>query len=362
MITQWLPITFLCVVSYLTTSLLVPVAHKINLLDIPDQRKDHAGHIPLIGGISIYISVVLSCAIFCDLNIQLMGLLAISGTITLVGLLDDKFKLPAKFRLWVQLLAGIALATGASLSLTSLGNLLGIGAIELGIFTIPVTAIAIAGITNAYNMTDGIDGLAGSLSLIAILGVLALVYPSASRSEIHTLMFYALSLCIFLTFNLQLFSPSHQKVFLGDAGSMFMGFSVAGFMIYFSQGEHALIKPVTAVWLVAVPLIDMISTMIRRTLKKKSPFVADKTHLHHILVKGGLTRRQALITLVTYGAVCAAIGITLDSGPEAISLTLFLVLFSSHLYTFRHAYKATKQIKRLAVIIKGAARKLSRVD
>lgn len=356
---QWLPLIFLCVVSYLTTSLLVPLAHKINLLDVPDQRKDHAGRIPLIGGIAIYISVVLSSAIFFDLTIQLMGLLAISGVVTLVGLLDDKFRLPAKFRLWVQLLAGIALATGAKLYLTSFGNLFGMGLIELGFIGIPITAIAVAGITNAYNMTDGIDGLAASLSLVAILGLLAVVHTTASEAEVHILLFYGLSLCVFLVFNLQLFTRSREKIFLGDAGSMFMGFSIAGFMIYFSQGENAAIKPVTALWLVAIPLFDIVSAMIRRILKGKSPLVADKTHFHHILIKSGLTRRQALIALIIYSTVCAAIGITLNKMPESISLTLFIILFSTHLYAFRHAYRASKRIKRIVVVAKGLARKLA---
>ncbi|WIO75377.1 MraY family glycosyltransferase [Porticoccaceae bacterium LTM1] len=358
MLMQWLPVTFICVVSYLTTSLLVPLAHKVRLLDIPQGRKDHAGNIPLVGGISIYISVILSSAIFCDLNTQLMGLMSLGGLITLVGTLDDKYDLPAKFRLWIQILAGIALASGIGISLSSLGNLFGLGNIGLGIATIPVTAIAIAGITNAYNMTDGIDGLAGSMSLIAILGLLVLTYPTASDSEINLLSFMAASLAVFLLFNLQIIPSTHEKIFLGDAGSMFMGFTIAGLMIYFSQGENAAFTPATALWLVAVPLIDMISTMVRRILKKQSPFVADKTHLHHILVKGGLSRRQALVSLIIYGGTCASIGGALSSAPSYFSAALFIVLFLCHLYAFRHAYKASKQIKRLIVITRGLSNKL----
>ena len=177
---HWIPVAFACLASYLTTALLVPVAHKIKLLDAPRGRKDHAGHIPLVGGIGMYVSVTLSSTIFCELNSQLMGLMALSGLIMITGLFDDRYDIPAHPRLVIQLLASLGLATGVGLSIQSVGNIIGVGSISLGLFAIPVTILAMSGITNAYNMSDGIDGLAGSLALVALLGLLYAVYPSAS--------------------------------------------------------------------------------------------------------------------------------------------------------------------------------------
>ncbi|MDM3872371.1 undecaprenyl/decaprenyl-phosphate alpha-N-acetylglucosaminyl 1-phosphate transferase [Porticoccus sp. W117] len=354
---HWIPIAFLCVTSFISTALLVPVAHKVKLLDIPHGRKDHAGNIPLVGGLGIYISVILGCTIFCELNRQLMGLLALGGLITVTGLIDDKFDISAKFRLMIQILASLGLATGAGLSLQSVGDIIGIGSIQLGLLAIPVTVLAVAGITNAYNMTDGIDGLAGSMSLIAILGLLITVYPRASESEINLLCFFAVSISVFLIFNLKCSRKSSKKIFMGDAGSMFLGFVIAGLMIYFTQKGNTQIKPITALWLIAVPLIDMVSTMIRRVLKKQSPLNADKTHLHHILIKGGLSSRQSLITIIIYSCLCAIIGISLSNVPQYISTGVFGLVFFIHLYILRHAYKASKKVKYLLLIIGKARRR-----
>jgi UDP-GlcNAc:undecaprenyl-phosphate/decaprenyl-phosphate GlcNAc-1-phosphate transferase len=154
--------------------------------------------------------------------------------------------------------------------LRDLGNLVGFGNISLGIFAIPFTAITITGLCNAYNMVDGIDGLAGSMTLVSLVALLYLALGRAPDNEVALLAYLATSVAVFLVFNLTIRPFAHSKIFMGDAGSTFLGCAVAIAMIYFSQTHENVDRPATALWLVALPLMDMTSTMVRRISKGKS--------------------------------------------------------------------------------------------
>ncbi len=155
----------------------------------------------------------------------------------------------------------------------------------------------------------------------------------------------ATSVGVFLVFNLN----AKNKIFMGDAGSTFLGCSVAIAMIYFSQNN--VLQPATALWLVAIPMMDMTSTMVRRMTKGKSPFHADRTHLHHILMRGGLSQRQALIWIIVASAGIAGIGIGLERvwpQNDAISFVLFLLTLALYFkFIFKHAFKFARSIRRL---------------
>lgn len=335
----WTAILFLGIITYLFAQFLIPIAERIQLVDKPNGRKAHSGNIPVVGGIAIYLAVTLSTYIFTTPPEELAAMISLGGLITVIGALDDRFSLPAKLRLSVQLLAGVAVATGANIYLENLGNLLGSGTIILGIFTIPLTAIAISGLSNAYNMCDGIDGLTGFLTLVALGGLSLWVWEDASEIERLIVGFYMISVAVYLPMNLSR-KNTKNKIFMGDAGSVLLGFTISSLMIYFSQRYEAL-RPVDTLWLVALPLMDMASTMIRRLLKRKSPFKADKTHLHHILIRAGLPQSQTLTALVVYAALCAFAGWLLSNQAEIISLTAFITLFSIHLYVVLRAFKIT---------------------
>ena len=148
---------------------------------------------------------------------------------------------------------------------------------------------------------------------------------------------------------------------MGDSGSTFLGFVIGGLIIYFTQKGNTQIKPIVALWLVAVPANDMISTMIRRAVKKQPILMADRTHLHHILLKGGMTRIQALITLTLYSAICATAGIMLMAVEQHISFSVFCLVFFCHMYALKHAYMASKQVKRTLVVYRGVKKKIKRL-
>ena len=336
--------------SYFLTRMLIPLAFKFGLLDLPDGRKKHDGAIPLVGGISIYIALVVWCATFTTLPDNIITVGIICGLVTLTGLIDDRHPMPARHRLLFQLLAGAAIGGVGGLALENLGNLLGFGDINVSYFSIPLTALSIAGLCNAFNMIDGIDGLASGLGLIALCGLYFAVKDTATVDETRVLHFFCVCLVVFMLFNLTInpFAKLKHKIFLGDAGSMFLGVSIATALIYFSQGDEPDISIATALWLVAIPFFDMCSTIMRRILKGIHPFTADRTHIHHILQRAGLTRHQALIPIITTSILFAIIGILLSNLPHFLSFAIFLITYGFYFhFTVRHAFQTSKYLAKL---------------
>lgn len=346
------PLAGVVILSILITRMLIPVSHVVGLLDRPTDRKTHTGSIPLIGGISIYLTVVISSAVYLHLNETFIGVGIICGLVTLMGAIDDRYPVQPPYRLVVQLIAGAAIA-GLGIKIISLGNLLGLGDVSLSVIAIPFTAIAITGLCNAYNMVDGIDGLAGSLTLISMTSLLYLALGRAPDNEVALLAFLCTSISIFLLFNLTISPFFKRKIFMGDAGSTFLGCSVAIAMVHFSQSDRAIVSPATTLWLTAIPLMDMLSTMLRRVLKGQSPLHADRTHLHHILMRGGLGQRQALLCIIVVSAACAGAGIVLARvwpQNEAISFGLWLVMLGIYFkFVVKHAFKFVQGLRRFSV-------------
>ena len=343
---HYLPsIAGVAVLSILITRMLIPLSHAVGLLDRPLGRKVHSGAIPLVGGISIYLSVVIGSVAFLDLSETFVSVALISGLVTSIGVLDDRYPLQPVYRLILQLIAGLAIA-GIGVKVSTLGNLTGLGNIELGLLAIPFTAVAITGLCNAYNMIDGIDGLAGGLTLVSMFSLLYLIQGHAPENEIALMAFLCTSISIFLLFNLTL--KPKIKIFMGDAGSTFLGSAVAIAMIYFSQSERNIVNPATTLWLIAIPMMDMLTKIVQR----KSPFFADRTHLHHILMRGGLNQRQTLISIVLAAIGLAIFGIFLERvwpQNEAISFMIWLLTCVFYFkFSVRHALKFAIIFRRRA--------------
>ena len=319
------------ILSILITRMLIPFSHVVGLIDRPTERKTHTGAVPLVGGISIYLSVFIGAITFLDLSQNYISTGLVCGLITSLGALDDRYPIHANYRLILQLIAGATIAI-MGLQVTTLGNLVGLGNLHLGLFAIPFTAVAITGLCNAYNMVDGIDGLAGGIALIAMLGLFYLTEGRAPEHEIAIMLYLCIAIAVFLLFNLAV-KPS-IKVFMGDAGSTFLGCAVAIAMIHFSQSDRDIINPATALWLTAIPVMDMISTILRRLGKGKSPFHADRTHLHHLLMRGGLSQRRALVSILFIATAMALTGIFLERvwpQNEAVSFGLWLMMLGLYL-------------------------------
>lgn len=327
-----------CVVTLFA---LRPVAERISFVDRPGSHKIHRKNIPLVGGVALYgglMYALLDMERLSDPAVMLAG----TGTfILLVGLVDDVVELPSRTRLALQVLAALVLAAPGGVVISSFGDLLAPGrALETGWLAVPATVFCVVGVTNAINMSDGADGLAGTLALVPLMG-LALLAAVAGEAEMMRLFSVcAAAVVAFLLFNMRLPGRQHALVFMGDSGSMLLGLLLGSFMVYFSQGPNALFTPVTALWLVAPPLIDTVARMTWRIREGRSPFHADREHLHHIMMRAGFSVSRTVGVIAAWSVACAVIGIAgyLAGVPEFLMFYAFMIMSFAYLALMARAW------------------------
>lgn len=329
--------------AFVTTAciyLLKPIAMHIGLVDTPGGRKTHADAIPLIGGISIFFGFCFS--LLC-LNISLQdyrGLLAGSAILVLIGVMDDFHELTPRIRLIGQCLATLLLIEWGHHSINHLGNLFFLGNLSLGIFSIFFTIIFVLGFINSINMIDGHDGLAG----LVVFGQAAfLMFFSVHLHLIHNayvLIIFMSMLCVFLIFNLPLPNRSRASIFMGDAGSTFIGFVIAWFAIDLSQAMflhkqlYSDLNPVMLLWVMAYPLYDLLAVILLRLYTRRSPFVASRDHFHYVLLDGGVKAATVTYLLFALSLILSAIGLLLadqkisESWQLIYFLSVFIVYFA----------------------------------
>ncbi|MGO2411071.1 MAG: UDP-N-acetylglucosamine--undecaprenyl-phosphate N-acetylglucosaminephosphotransferase [Pseudoalteromonas nigrifaciens] len=320
-------------IAFAVLFLMRKVARRVGLVDKPSGRKLHTGSIPLVGGISICITIV--NYIYSHpgmINHAYLYMFCICG-LTLVGALDDRFDLSVKIRMIVQALISFAMIYFANAELHSFGDLFGLGTIELGGLGAVITVLAVIGCINAFNMVDGIDGLLGGLSVVTFASIGILLLLSGEQSLSYLCLLLVVCMVPYIIMNLGL-TGRDRKVFMGDAGSMMIGFTVIWLLIGASQAPgNAIIRPVTALWLIALPLMDMTAIMIRRVKQGKSPFKPDREHLHHICQRLGCSPIQTLILICSIAAVFSGIGIIGEIFviPEFLMFYSFIILFTMYL-------------------------------
>lgn len=335
-----IPLSCAFVVTFMCIKWVIPVAERFGLVDIPVGRKQHTGKVPLIGGFAIYLSVLSTSMIFTP-NSQALNIYLVSASLLLfIGVLDDKFDIPVRYRLGAQALVASMMIFGAELYLHDLGDLLGFGVISLGFFGIVFTVIAVIGAINAFNMVDGIDGLAGMLSLITFAGLAFLLSRAGSDWYLLPLLFIA-ALTAYLMFNLGWPTNLLRKVFMGDAGSMVIGLTVVWLLVIGVNDGVDAFRPVTALYLIAIPLMDMAAIMFRRINKGDSPFKPDRDHLHHIFMRAGFTPRQSLVIISICASLFTVIAVLseLYQVPEVIMFIGFIVIFSLYSYVIQHVWQ-----------------------
>lgn len=335
------PLLFQSLTSFSVTLaaivLLARLAPTVGLLDAPGDRKQHNGHIPLVGGIAIFIASIVGAILWGDSNQTLVTVngnealwVFMSGGAMLVvtGALDDRYDLGVFMRILSECAAALIIIEGLDLHVGSLGDLLGTGAIKLPpAVAYPFTVIAIFGVINAFNMLDGVDGLLASLVLLTLLAFH--LYTGTAPGFLS--LFISAALLAFLVSNLQL-TQLIPKTFLGDAGSKLLGFIVVSLILAAASqqiGGQKLIEPVTALYLIGLPLFDMVFTSLRRVIRGQSPFSPDRTHIHHLLLSLGFSRRRTVSIILSTSAAISLLGLMLNSArtPEPVQFTIFLGSF-----------------------------------
>jgi UDP-GlcNAc:undecaprenyl-phosphate GlcNAc-1-phosphate transferase len=330
-------------VSILATALLAlalgvgleTVGRRFGLVDHPGGRKAHVAPVPLVGGIAIFFSFVLTALLFGS---PAASFVAAAAFVVTVGIIDDAFTVGPLTRFLSQISASLMMVLVGGVELRSLGDLLGLGAIGLSFFALAMTVFAAVGVMNALNMLDGIDGLAGSVSLIA-LGWFALVaHLQGLTPSFWLAATIAGALAGFLALNLRMPWRGRARIFLGDAGSMLLGFTLAWLAVDLTQGSNRTMAPICALWIVLLPLADCVSLMTRRIRAGKSPFAADSRHLHHYLRARGFTHGQTLATLLAASTFFGAVGFfgwRLGVPEPYLFWTFFFLFFGYHLWIRR---------------------------
>ncbi len=285
--------------AYAITPIVRVLAFKIGAVDVPlDGRRSHKKPIPRIGGLAIYLSFTITSLLFCDYSSDLLTIWIGGGVLVVIGILDDIYRLNAWLKLTVQLaVAGFAVWNGCVIDHVNLGGVY----VHFGYFAIPLTVFWIAGLTNAINFIDGLDGLACGVSAISSLSLLAVVFLQGDilSTIICGILFGS---CLgFLPFNL---NPA--RIFMGDTGALFLGYTLAVLSVHGVFKLHAVLAFIVPLTIFALPIFDTSFAIIRRVIARKSPFSPDRGHIHHRLIDAGFTQKEAVKILY---AICGILGL-----------------------------------------------------
>ncbi|MES1935621.1 MraY family glycosyltransferase [Salinisphaera hydrothermalis] len=343
------------VVSGALILVLWPLCVRCGHVDHPGGRKRHDISTPLSGGIAITIAIV-AVGAFLVPSARFAGFTLGVCTLLVLGAMDDRKHVPALLRLAAQTLAvalGMCLLGGVSIE--RLGNLLGTGQLTLDQWSIAFTIFAAVGVINAVNMIDGMDGLAGGFAVLVIAVLIALTVSNGTSAISLVLLCLSIgSILGFLVFNLRMPWQRRARVFLGDGGSLVLGYMLAWFAIQASQSQAPVIDPIAIVWLFGLPLCDTVYLMGSRVLRGRSPFAADRYHFHHMLQRAGLSTGWALYAWLAVAAAFMAVGVAGSSlhAPEWLMFFGFLLAFAiycialSWIWSRRPAQRAVHKTKR----------------
>lgn len=314
-------------VAFTITPSVSVLAHKIGAIDVPrDNRRMHKKPIPRIGGLAIFAGFVVATLVFCEMTPELIAIYFGGLIIVAVGIIDDVKPINAWLKLVAQIVvAFVAVSQGVVLEYI---NFFGTY-VHFGVLSIPITVLWIVGLTNAINLIDGLDGLACGVSAICSMSLL-LVMLLRGETAVAMLTAVLVGACIgFLPFN-----SNPAKIFMGDTGALFLGYTLAVISVSGVFKMHTVIAFVIPLSIFGLPLFDTTFAFTRRILHGKSPFAADRGHLHHRLIDLGFNQKQSVRILY---AICAILGTSAIMFTEenfgraiiiiAVGFAIFLINF-----------------------------------
>lgn len=283
--------TIALAVAYFATPQVINLAIKVGALDAPDARKVHTKPIPRMGGLAIYAGFVLAILASMHVSREILGLLAGGTVILIVGIIDDIMQLPAKVKLMGQIVAAAVLVL-FDIRIEWITNPFGGDMVYVQYLSIPLTIMWVVSLTNTVNLIDGLDGLAAGVSTIASITILLVALQQNFWSVAILSAALAGSALGFLQHN---FNPA--KIFMGDTGSMFLGYMLAAVSVIGTVKSAATIALIVPIVALGLPIMDTAFAIIRRYTSGKPIFKPDKGHLHHRLLEMGLTQKQAVLLM-----------------------------------------------------------------
>lgn len=313
------------IVSFAATPIVRSFAEKVGAIDIPsDERRVHDHPIPRMGGLAIFLGFLVGVLLFTNITGQIKGVLLGSIIIVITGAVDDIVSLKAWVKLLLQILAAcLPIIYGVRIEI--LMNPVFWSEAEyliLGNWAVPITILWIVGITNSVNLIDGLDGLAVGVSTISSITMLVIALLVAD-SNVAIILAALVGACVgFMPYNM---NPA--KIFMGDTGSLLLGYILATVSILGLFKFYAVISFAVPLLALAVPLFDTISSFFRRLFKAQNPFHADRGHLHHRLLDIGLSQKQAVAILYSISAILGLAAVLITTSGELRALILIIAFF-----------------------------------
>lgn len=341
--------------SFISLFIFRKFAFLINLVDQPNARKHHSGSIPLVGGVAIFVVVFSYLMVYPETIISSSLYLCCASILLIVGVIDDLLDVSFRFRLALQTLISALMMYFGNLIFQDAGHIIGPFILDLSYFSYVITIIAVVGAINAFNMVDGIDGLLGALAIITFSSLGGLFYINGQTELTAFCAVIVVATIPYILMNLGIPLGQRFKVFMGDSGSTVIGFTVVWLLLEGSQvPESRAFNPVIALWLAAIPIMDAVSTIIRRIKKGLSPFKPDREHLHHILQRLGLGPNMTLVVICFIASIFAMIGIAAQiyNVPEYIMFYAFIVCLIIYNQVMMNIWKFTVFARRILKVFK----------
>jgi UDP-GlcNAc:undecaprenyl-phosphate GlcNAc-1-phosphate transferase len=311
--------------TLIITPLVIRFAVRFDCIDKPGKRRIHKYPTPRWGGIAFFIGI-LPVFLFLQIDRQIVSYLTASIILITMGGIDDWRHVGWKVKFLGIILAITIVIFGGGVVINSIGTYGSYGKVELGILSIPFTYFGIAGVTNAINLIDGLHGLAGGVSLIAFLFIGIAAYLSGNYILAVISLAFVGTLSGFLRYNFP-----NAKIFMGDTGSLFLGFSLAVFSILLTQDASIHVEPMFPILLLLIPIFDALRVMLVRIFKLKNPFKADKTHLHHLMIRRGFSSVNIVyfFWVLTFVFGFIAVSIVNRTATPYLLIVLFISLILS---------------------------------
>jgi len=318
-------------ISFLILILIAKISYRLNLLDLPNKRSVHINPTAYTGGVALCLIYALAIFLFDFSSEKLNLILSIAFLVGIVGFIDDKFGLNVGGKLSLQIIPIIYLVVLEHLSLNSLGDY-DYFKIELNSFSIPFTLLAILFLINSFNYFDGLDGLLGSTTISA-LSIIIFLIPDRNISLF--LIIILLPIIFFLCFNFSLFKL--PKLFLGDSGSLLLGFVIAFILIFLAIEK--IVHPILLAFSVSIFVYEFISINLIRLKNKKDLFVAGQDHLHHQLFKYTNSIFQTNLIVFLINILLFVIGYVSFMLINKMASLIFFITFFLIYYILRNKYQ-----------------------
>jgi UDP-GlcNAc:undecaprenyl-phosphate GlcNAc-1-phosphate transferase len=295
---------------------LMATAGRWQFIDSPGGRKVHAGPIAKVGGLALGAGTVVAILMWAPKDEMVASSLIGGLIILLFGAWDDRVGLTYQVKFLGQVLAALVVTAWGGVVLSTLPFL---PDLALPLWAgVPVTLILLVGITNAINLADGLDGLAGGLTLLSFAGMAYLAYVSEDTVVMLMMVSVLGGLLGFLRFN-----TYPARIFMGDAGSQFLGFYLAVSSIVLTDPSRGPYSPALMLFILGLPMLDTVGVMMQRLREGRSPFVGDQNHVHHKLLAMGLSHHEAVVSIYGLQAIMVSLAYLLRWQDDVVVLTLY---------------------------------------